>query len=241
MIGVDAEVVAHFVPDVGLVIVVFLEHQFVADAVAATVFHHVAARVGEVHAIHRDVPEVGEHLRHVVVVRTVAVVFVVNDGRGAVLEDVPRTVVTNPVGIRGGVNEGDIAHVDAGVLETVLGAALVGRAYHTIHMAVVSQLDHQRSGDAQGVADHHALHRLKLAYEARCAGRWVGLNEVFISYRGVHFFLGEVVPASPVGFAFLGLSGHHGGQGDDGDHGVKLFHNMILKNTFNEAAKIIIS
>ena len=64
---------------------------------AAAVFHHVAACVLDVHAIHRDVPEVGKHARHVVVVRTRTVVDVVDDGRMSVLEDVPRTVVANPV------------------------------------------------------------------------------------------------------------------------------------------------
>ena len=61
VIRIDAEVVTHFVADVCLVVAVFLQHEIVADAVAAAVFHHVAAGVFKVHAVHRDVPEGSEH------------------------------------------------------------------------------------------------------------------------------------------------------------------------------------
>ena len=120
-----------------IVLLVFLKHKVIAHAVAATIFHHVATRVFQSHSVHRNLPKIGEHLRHIVVVGTGTVIDVVDDGGVAVFKDVPRTIVTDPIRVRLGVHEGDIAHVDACILESALGLALLRTAHDAIHHAVV--------------------------------------------------------------------------------------------------------
>ena len=89
------------------------------------------------------------------------------------------------------------------VLETVLGLVLLRGADDAIHHAVVRKLCHEARRDAQGVADHHALHGFKLGHKARLARRRVGLDEVQSTRGVVHFFLGEIVPSHPVGFLLV--------------------------------------
>ena len=210
MIRVDAEVVAHLVADISFIVVVFIQHEVIAHAVAATVFHHVAASVLEVHAVHGDLPKVGEHARNVIVVGARAVVDVVDDGGFTVLEDVPRAIVTHPIGVGRSVDEGHIAHVDTCALETVLGLVLLRGADDAIHHAVVGKLRHKACRNAQGITDHHALHGFKLCHETRLARRRVGLDEVHATRGVVHLCFGEIVPSHPIGFLLLGLhrSGH---------------------------------
>ena len=137
MIGIDAKILAHLLTHIGLVVAIFIQDKLIAHTVTAAVFHHVAAGMFQIHAVQWDVPKVGEHLRHVVVVGTGTVVAIIDNGGITVFKDIPRTVVAHPVRIVRGIHKGDIAHIDTGILETVLCTALIGRTDDTIHMAVV--------------------------------------------------------------------------------------------------------
>ena len=224
VIRIDAQVVAHFLTDIFFVIAVFLEHQLVAHTVTTAVFHHVAARMFKVHAVHGDVPEVGKYLRHVVIVGTGTIVAVIYNGGGTVFENVPRAIVANPIRIGGGVDKGDVVHVDTCVLEAALCTALLlGDA---INVAIVGQINNKAGRDTQRVTDHDALHWLELAHEAWCTRRWIRLNEIFVADRGVHLFLGEVVPAFPIWSSFLCLNSCNSHQGDKSENSNKSFHDI---------------
>ena len=137
VVGVDAEITAHLVADIVLVVAVFIQNKIIGDAVAATVFHHVASRMGQVHTIDGK-PQLFSHAnRNQVVVITRAVIDVVNDGRFQIVEDVPRCIVADPVGVGGHVVEGDVAHVATGVLKGVSSAALRTLGHQDIHLGTL--------------------------------------------------------------------------------------------------------
>ena len=214
MIGIDAQIVVHLLANRGfidtIIFHVFQKNKIIAHAVATTVFHHVATRVFKSHSIHRNLPEIGEHTRDVVVVGTRTVVDIVDDGGVAVLKDVPRTIIAHPVGVGLRIDEGHIAHVDARTLETVLGLVLLIVAHNAIHHAIIRKLRYEACRDAQRITDHHALHGFKLGHKTRLARRRVGLDEVHATRFVVHFLFGEIVPPHPIGFFLLGL--HSGGH-----------------------------
>ena len=118
VVVIDAEVVEHLLAHVGLVIVVLFKDQFVANAVSASVLHHVASSVCQVHAIEGDIPERGKSLGYRIVFRSRAIIHVVYDSRSLAGKDIPGTEIAHPVGICCSVHKGDTIHVHSRVDET---------------------------------------------------------------------------------------------------------------------------
>ena len=99
VIVVDAEVGKHLRAHVLLVIVVLCNDQVVADGVSASVLHHVASSVYQVHAIEGYTHEGRKSRGYRVVVLSRTVIHVVHNSGLLAGKDIPGAVVAHPVGI----------------------------------------------------------------------------------------------------------------------------------------------
>ena len=162
--------------------------------------------MGQVHAVDRE-SQLLSHINwnHVVVLAR-TVIYIVDDGRLQVVEDVPWTIIAHPIRIGRHIIISDVAHVTASILKSVSSTVLLALTHDNIHLSAFRQLLDKAGRNAKRITNGNRLHGLKLSRETDWSRRWIGFIKKCGTFSREHLLFREIVQLSPVRlFGFLSI------------------------------------